>query len=202
MTLPAEILLNHLPAVYHDSEELRELLSVFEEVLFGIENREIQGLQQKIAAIPLLIDPYATPQEFLPWLGQWLALFDFHHLSEKKQRDLVAEIVPRYAKRGTRDYLIEILAFFIPDDATVDIDESIQGLTVGAARVGENTFLEPERPHAFRVNITSPASSEGAEFAKQERQEWEDIARAAIDLAKPAHTVYELNWEIEESSRH
>src|SRR5262245_34228751 len=109
-------LLNHLPAIYHASEDLRRLLAVFEAVLFGVEGTpprqqrqlrsigEILPIVDNIATIAALFDPYETPKELLPWLAQWVALSHLSGLTEERQRQLLAEIVPLYAQRGTKRY--------------------------------------------------------------------------------------------------
>jgi phage tail-like protein len=219
--LPASpgLLLSHLPAIYHSSEELRILLSIFEELLFGSESGEeaprgpaaepapeagasgdesggsvqpavarTRALAEEIAAIPLLLDPYAAPREFLPWLAQWVAVSDLSGLSVDKQRRLIAKIVPLYSRRGTRGYLEELLAFYAPEGAVVAIDEDgVSGFTVGDATVGLDTRLGGEQAFWFRVSVTLPHPPHGEEQARLEQQ-----LRRVIDLAKPAHTMYQL----------
>src|SRR5260221_12180485 len=116
-------LLGHLPAIYHTSEDLRVVLAVLETVLWGTEEKELGGerrqqlldgsrpLADAIASISSLFDAFHTPKEFLPWLAQWVALTDLRGLPEERQRQLLATIVPLYAKRGTKSYLEELLNF-------------------------------------------------------------------------------------------
>jgi phage tail-like protein len=205
-------LLSHLPAIYHSSEALRELLSVFEAILFGPDGSdlrqehgrrtlsEVLPLAERIATIASLFDAYETPRELLPWLTQWVALSHLSGLTEERQRQLLAEIVPLYAVRGTQKYLEKLLSFFKPDTTVVVIeDEELHGFVVGTSKLGLDTRLERERPFWFRVRIQTAVSRSHPDELSELRAQWEDRVRQVIDLAKPAHTLYELDWLFAES---
>ena len=203
-------LLSHLPAIYHASEDLRELLAVFEATLFGPDGQdehkkqprrsldEILPVGDSIATISSLFDAYETPGDFLPWLAQWVALSFLEGLTVEQQRDLLAGIVPLYAQRGTKIYLKKLLKFFNPQKAKISIDDQgLAGFVIGTASVGIDTQLERDRPFWFRVKIDMSAlaidSDRQSEFIAQR----EKRIRRVIDLAKPAHTLYELDWQFE-----
>ena len=191
-------LLNHLPAIYHvekNNKDLHTLLSAIEAVLFGPDDA---ALGKEIEAIPSLLDPLEADEEFLPWLAQWVALGYRSGMSEAQQRKLIAGIVPQYPKRGTRDYLKWFLGFFTPSKASIKINEDVhQGLVVGCAQVGVDTVLVRETPFVFAVTIRAPESDLAAEEREDQKQVWVHLARHVIDLAKPAHTRYQLDWEYE-----
>src|SRR5262245_29464957 len=206
-------LLSHLPAIYHTSEELREVLSAFEAVLFAPEGnsgnvRQSQGgvdtavpLEQAIANIALLFDAWTTPREFLPWLAQWVALSDISDLTEQQQRRLLAKIVPLYGKRGTKTYLIDLLKFFTPDNTSIHIKEEMQGFIVGSAEIGRSSRLEPERLFWFAVKICLPGPDGAADEREKAGPYWEQRLTRVIDLAKPAHTLYELMIQFKGNDR-
>jgi phage tail-like protein len=200
-------LLDYLPAIYHESEDLGVLLSVFEKILYG-EDGQDQGKKKprpsldklipvvdSIATIAYLFDADETPPDFLPWLARWVALTHLEGLSEKRQRQLIAEIVPLYAFRGTKRYLEKILEFFTPENTAITIeDQQIEGFVIGKVEVGKNSRLAHDRPFWFRVEVipsgfADDPDKKGAEIAKYEKQ-----IRRVIDLAKPAYTMYELVW--------
>lgn len=196
-------LLEHLPAIYHSSEQLRHLLSFFEEVLFGPGKNGFkefsEGLEQTIANIPSLFNPDSTRREFLPWLAQWVALGQYQGLPEKKLRALMARIVPLYGQRGTKRYLTNMLQFFIPENATITInDQELPSLIVGISKVGLDSRLGGDMPFWFLVKIRSRVSTTNPEEREKLRKEFEKSARSVIDLAKPAHTTYQLAWEFED----
>jgi phage tail-like protein len=211
MPNPNGRLLGYLPAIYHDSEDLREFLAVFEKVLFGSyqgENNqegskeflsENSPIADRITMIASLFDAHETPEEFLPWLGRWVALFHLEDLKEHHKRQILSEIVPLYAIRGTKGYLERLLKFFIPNNATAKIeDQDIQGFIVGTVKIGINSWLDYERPFWFQVTIQSPEIDDMNPESYKSR--WEKQIRQVIDLAKPAHTLYELDWKKSQKS--
>jgi phage tail-like protein len=214
MSGPPGPLLKYLPAIYHTSEDLGELLAVFEAVLFGVDGtepgqeRRRQSLSESlpivdsIATIASLFDAYETPTELVPWLAQWVALSHLSGLTKQRQRDLLAEIVPLYAQRGTQTYLERLLEFFKPENTSIVVeDRELHGFIVGATRIGIDSRLEYDRPFWFRVAIYIAVpvgdTSEQRGFIAQ----WEERLRRVIDLAKPAHTLYELDWQFEDSEK-
>ncbi|MCP4119844.1 MAG: hypothetical protein GY737_31480 [Desulfobacteraceae bacterium] len=198
-------LLDYLPAIYHTSKDLRELLAVLEAVLLGSDAQgsnkeggegaitEIIAVADRISRVSSLFDVYDTPAEFLPWLAQWVALIDLDGLDESRQRQLLAGIVPLYAKRGTKGYLERLLKLFVPENAAVEIDdEEILGVVVGNTKVGINSWLQHDRPFCFRVTIQMSGTDRHGAGAYRARRE--ELVRRVIELAKPAHTLYELDW--------
>lgn len=212
MSRSSESLLHHLPGIYHASPDLRSLLSLLEEVLLGPDANGSAGLEQKIANIPRLFDPDpqptsanlnppGTPVEFLPWLARWVALAEYRGLPERRLRRLIAEIVPLYARRGTKSYLEEMLKFFLPEHAAITIhDQDLPGLVVGDSRLGLDSWLGRDRPFWFLVEINVPLDVGDLEQREKLRKDLEDSARSVIDLAKPAHTAYQLEWKMADSS--
>ena len=198
-------LLDFLPAVYHDSEDLLKILTVFEDVLFRSDGQgqtldkdiispKTSSVADHIAMIPSLFDAYDAPGEFLPWLAQWVALFDLDGLDERRQRQLLAEIVPLYSKRGTKNYLERLLHFFLPENATASIeDQDISGFIIETSKIGVNSWLGRDIAHWFLVTIQSPEIDESKPDAYKFR--WEKPIRRVINLAKPAHTLYKIDWK-------
>lgn len=204
-----ERLLQHLPTIYHKWETLRQLLALFENFLFGRQRPETEeqcsrhtkseqlSVADNIAAVAGLFNARQTPLEFLPWLSQWVALSGFDDLSEAHHRRLIAQIVPLYALRGTKVYLEKLIDLFKPDALQVEVDDSgLQGFKVGDSKVGVNTVFLSERPFWFRVTVTPPSSGESGTDFNAIRKQWERRLRRVIDLAKPVHTMYELDWRI------
>jgi phage tail-like protein len=201
----AEKLLTMLPAIYHESHDLASLLAIFESILYGIEtNLPEEGIPQsstietlpivdRISAIPSLFDAYETPREFIPWLAQWVALKDMEDLSENSKRQLMADIVPLYPQRGTAAYLKKILTYFIPEITKVEVEDQHMGIfIVGKALIGSTSRFDQDRPFWFRVDI-SVSIPDYSIASEESKSKLETRVRRVIDLAKPAHTLYELN---------
>lgn len=209
------VLLKHLPGIYQSSPELVDLLSVFEEILFGREKAfkeqvlsdkvpsDTFGLVQLIEAMPNLANPYFKGiglvsadegKEFLYWLSGWLAISQPHLFDTEQLRKLVANAVPLYSMRGTKDYLLTMLSYLGIERSHVDIDD--QGLpvfTIGQSALGEDTRLG-DLPFLFRVRVTKNL----AEWSASEVRAFKNRVRSVIELAKPAHTLFELKLIDEE----
>lgn len=196
-------MLAHLPAIYQDSPSplLDRFLAAFERVLLGSEEgskahgkagprestpRTGEGLGTKIARLHMLFNPRETPEKFLPWLASWAALSMNENLKPAKRRNLIARIIPLYRIRGTRAYLEQLLEMCV-DAGTSVSEEEVPPLQVGVrSTLGKDMYLGGGPPHFFRVTMV--ASDMGALEVQAQRQ----IAYEVIELAKPAHTVYDF----------
>jgi phage tail-like protein len=200
-------LVDYLPAIYRRSEQLEDFLWAFETILFrtlGDEESGPRSLEQRIDEIPSLFDPdpkktpenphhRKTPEEFLPWLAQWAALTLYQGTPEGRGRRLIAEMIPLYRKRGTREYVEEVLRLYTGVEAVVE-EEDLPGIEVGVrSTVGRDTRLG-EDPFRFRVKMNFfpiPPS-------REERLRLIALVHAVVNLAKPAHTHYQLSHNLAE----
>jgi phage tail-like protein len=201
-------MLDSLPAIYRASDStghLRQLLAVFEEVLFySNDTQELPGIEQQIDATPSFFSPLGdentrqlsyieTPDRFLPWLATWVAFTPHALFKPGRLRTIISGIAPLYGKRGTRVYLEQLLKLCFEEISEVEIDdEPVEGFLVGRAKVGIDTLFGDERPFWFRVDITVNRQNSGSE-ATESNDEFERCVRAIIDFAKPGHTAYELH---------
>jgi phage tail-like protein len=209
-------MLDSLPAIYRAGDstgDLQRLLGVFEEVLFRNDGPGTPGIEQQIDAIPSFFSPSGitpgygiaeqsaatrAPDRFLPWLATWVAFTPYALFPPEQLRIIISGIAPLYSKRGTRDYLEQLLKLCFPAIHEVEIDDNpIPGFIIGQAKVGEDTLFGDERPFWFRVaidvhrqNIREGGMEREHEF---DEREFEKRVRAIIDFAKPAHTDYELH---------
>ena len=100
--------LAQLPAIYQTDPISRDFLLRF----LALMETLYQDLENKIARLPALFDPRATPQEILPWLATWLGLDLDDRWNEETQRQLIATAFERYGRRGTVAGLRESLRLF------------------------------------------------------------------------------------------
>ncbi len=180
-------LLDYLPAIYRQNDFVGKFLVPFEKLLLGISDPvplpppaapaasafDGEGLEQTIAGLARCFDPQATPPQFLPWLAGWVALTLRADWTLQQQRKFLAGTVPRYHRRGTPGNLKEMLTIFTfgtPDIAEDDIDHHFV----------VKIYLPPSMP----ANATEPYQ----QFIDRQVT----IARAVIELEKPAHTFYDL----------
>ena len=208
-----------LPAGFRRRDEtgdLDGLLSVLEAFFFTgstIDGHGPPGLEQYLEEIPALFSPigtiqdqsqiWHTPDPFLHWLATWLSFTPHALFSPKPLRRIVAGIVPMYGLRGTRDYLVRLLELCFGDEvAEIQINDRPQvGFTVGESTLGVDTRLAVSRPFCFKVVIElhePPAEP----LAADEVGALQHRVRAVIDFAKPAHTIYDLEWLTHPPSGH
>jgi phage tail-like protein len=170
-------LLQYLPAIYHDERFLGRFLLAFELLLLGrddaIQLKGLRGLEQTAAGIATYFDPYSVEEDFLPWLASWTAFSLRFDLDVAKQRDFVANIIPLYRYRGTKSNLEKLLKIFTDPEK----------ITITDVRPG----YIPD--HGFQVTVQLKSASPEVQARQQEIQE---IARAIIELERPAHTSFEL----------
>ncbi|WHZ26362.1 MAG: hypothetical protein OJF51_001157 [Nitrospira sp.] len=195
-TQSASSLVQSLPAIYQEDPYLGQLLLAFEKILLGrqdgVEFPEVgvqfpaQGIEENIAGVAKYFDPYQTPEEFLSWLASWTAFSLRADVGLAKQREFVAKIAQLYRWRGTKKNLQDLLSIFTVSVPTV-VEDGDEGVQIGVrSTIGVDMYVGGEKPHFFRVKISLPRVAPTV----QERQM--EIARALIDLEKPAHTFYEL----------
>lgn len=191
-TTGSDKLLDYLPAIYREHSFLNEYLSAFEKILLGRNDgvtipggkvgAETRSLEETIDRIPDLFDPLETPDDFLPWLASWAALSLRADLGAKEQRWFIANIIQRYRRRGTKENLIELLRIFTQTTSQIDEDAF-----PSEEFISQHPQFKDERPlHFFSVTVL--LSKPTQEIVQRKRE----IARALIELEKPAHTFYEL----------
>jgi phage tail-like protein len=202
-----QLMLDYLPAIYQETdlpgqvEFLKQFLRAFEKVMLGLKDElrpypndedqesydDIKGLGEEVARLHLFFDPWETSEDFLPWLASWAALSLREELSSQRKRKLLAHIIPLYRIRGTRKYLEEVLTLCVDVLVSV-IDAEVPAMQVGThSTVGDDTYLGGGAPHFFRVRLMAPKLN-AEELERQSR-----MAHGVIELAKPAHTYYELD---------
>jgi phage tail-like protein len=205
-----------LPAVFQEDREggspnfLGRFLLGFEQVLLGLDAAEGAGLEETIARIYRYFEPGVAPaagetapaademapKEFLRWLAGWVALTLRGDWDERRQRELIANAVQLYRRRGTKRGVEEFLQIYTRLGAK--IVELPPPLQVGVhSRVGVDTIVDGAGPFFFQVEIRLPepprrdSDQQGIEpsVIKSQRA----VAQAIVDLQKPAHTFYSLN---------
>lgn len=173
---PVSTYLEHLPAVLQQGPFLGRMLLAFEAVLTGVhaepglEAEPPEGLEQILDRIHGFFDPTSTPEEFLPWLSQWVATSLRDEWSAETRRAFLGRIVQLYQKRGTLAGIREVLNLSVSGDVQViEFDES-----------------KPR--HYFLVVVTVNQQDPVV------LQRLLGRVREIIDREKPAHTFYGLEF--------
>ncbi|MGV0025315.1 phage tail protein [Phormidesmis priestleyi] len=203
MPVPSSYL-NSLPAIFSEDPFLGQFLLAFEQVLTGLDtatSEPKQGLEDIVNNLSKLFDPSAidtlftndekTLKAFLQWLAGWTALSLRADWDTGQQQRFLAQIVPLYRQRGTKENLAELLKIYtgllpIIEEAPdrpfqVGVNSTIfSTINTNTPQIGGGV------PHYFRVTAYMPFTTP----TELERQRV--IIRALVDLQKPAHTYYDL----------
>ncbi len=190
MSAPVSSYLQYLPSVLY-GDFLGRFLLAFEAVLSGAnlselsesfpEEGELLGLEQLLDKAHEFFDPDKAPEDFLPWLAQWVAtgLREDWDLATKKK--FLGQIVPLYRMRGTRLGIQEVLRLSGDEAQVVDFgdgkDEPLEAREFGP---------DPKPPHLFGVILTVSVRDTTLLARKVRR------VCAIVDREKPAHTFYAL----------
>ncbi len=124
-------------------------------------------LEQQIGDLASIFDPLETREEFLPWLSSWVAFTLRQDLDTAQQRQFLARIIPLYRRRGTLKNLQDLLSIFT---------------------TGVPVVVELSDPHHFHVTLRLTPAEPDVLLREI------SIAHALIDLEKPAHTFYEVDF--------
>lgn len=186
--------LQYLPAIFRQGDFLGKFLLAFEATLSGVDlnpadvpagfvpneglalpkeihdevqastKKKLVGLEQILDRIDLFFDPQQAPEDFLPWLAQWVATSLREDWDLQTKRDFLTNILSLYQKRGTRAGIEDVLRLS-----------------------GELAYIDEPAgkpwPHYFEVILFSP--QDPTELARRIRR-----VRAIVDREKPIHTYY------------
>lgn len=127
-------------------------------------------------------------KDFLRWLAGWTALSLRADWTPEQQRQFIAQIVPLYRRRGTKENLVALLKIYAGEDSNPQVTEPTDTpFQIGVhSQVGVDTQIGGAISHYFQVSVKLPRP----DFELLKRQD--DIVSALVDLQKPAHTYYDL----------
>lgn len=174
----------YLPAILQKDVFIGKFLLAFEKILSGLsespskeqiiiaETQKLPGLEEILDNIHLYFNPQDTPEEFLPWLAGWVSLSLRDDWAVEVKKGFIQQSVRLYRLRGTKQGLIEILQIYL--------ENSGFGKSVEVFDEFDNF------PNYFQVQLTLK-DRDPDKYWRQAK-----IAKAIIDLEKPAHTFYTL----------
>ncbi len=181
-----------LPAIYRRSDAIgrnvvRDICFVFEHMFGSIETILDDG--------HIYYDPYECPDEFIPWLAGWMAMtVDIDWPAERK-RALLKRAVDLYRIRGTARSLTLFLKLFLGAEPKIQENKwPFKGFRVGTdARIGTDSVVLPpiNLAHCFTVALPLRFDEVSPEMVIRIHE--------IIQMEKPAHTQYYLEFAEEES---
>lgn len=181
--IPKSSYLRHLPPVLWEDEPpngftLGSFLQIFEKILTGIDDgvplphgeHEHEPIEQVIARLYRLFDPWTTPPEFLPYLAGWLALEFLDVWTEYQRRKITADIVDVYRKRGLKPGLMKLFELHATQKSrgiriVVDDGARVLWCTPAPARrsevvplITQGPFLRPGEKEFHHEGLIAPTA--------------------------------------------
>lgn len=197
-----------LPPFLREDPATQDLLRAFERLLLGGGDdlsdvlrpmANPPGLEDLLDDLPRYFTPGTsaadgTPDEFLPWLSQWVALSlrtDITYGENKNpqrenelRRSFIADLANIYRDRGTRKGMQRLLQVFT---ARRELKDGQMVVTQRDVIVNDQV---DGQPHFFEIQLNLEEIKGGSSIADFERVE--ELAHSVIRLEKPAHTRYLL----------
>jgi phage tail-like protein len=191
---PSGKMLSYLPSIYHDDKFLADYLSAFDRILIGTEGKHPRSLEAIIAGIASYFNPRDAPEEFLPWLSEWMAFGLRADLNVKLQREFLAQVISLYKIRGTPESLRRLIRTFTGAEPTILEGDDLAATDNADWNVAEGyqKWADGKPDHAFGVLLSFISAEGEADKSAPEIQRKVEIAYALIDLEKPAHTIFYL----------
>ena len=201
-------LLQDLPEVLREDPATQELLRAFERLMLGGDDDLLElkvldtnptGLESRLDELPRYFTPGTTevdgtPDEFLPWLSQWVALSlrtDITFGADKSvtrenelRRNFIADLARIYRFRGTKQSMQELLGVF-----TARRELKNGRLVVTPREVVINDQVDGQ-PYYFVIQVDLEEIKGGDSIAAFNHVK--ALADSVIRLEKPAHTRHLL----------
>ena len=203
---PGHDYLRRLPRTFsrdpYEADFLRRYLALFNGLLGEMEGRA--------ARREVLLDPFGTPEDMLPWLASFLGLTLDDRWSVEARRTLVAEAAELLRYRGTIRSLSRMLEIYLGEPVVILEHFRLRGM--GGAIIGEAGAVESRAVlgSGFRVGgaisdlDASPLEGSAPDAFETHAHRFSVMIRGALseeqlsvvqyvlDVHRPAHTLVEL----------
>lgn len=152
---PHHSYLRYLPAVYQENETGKAFLSRFLPLFESF----FDEMEKSIFSLPRYFDAEGAPDEYIPWLSQWIALSQDENWPQERLRKLIREAPRLYKMRGTRRGIEEIISIYLGDEATLVLenfqmkcgsDPAEERSVKGVSDCKDRTVLIVDNVHPFK----------------------------------------------------
>jgi phage tail-like protein len=160
--------------------------------------------EDKLRTVSTYFDPFYSEEEFLPWLASWVELVLRTEWPPEKQRNVLAQIIPLYRRRGTAGGIQDYITIYTDQEVRV---HDLYPFQVGVTSVVEECTVGDPPPYYFLIDMDLSALVK--DLSEEQRQSGEipryikallEDRRLAVQqilrLEKPAHTGYRLKMTI------
>jgi len=173
--------LRYLPGIYQEDAASRDFLerflSLFETFFFNLEE-EIFNVTKYLDVIATPSDENSPEDDFLSWLGSWIAVAFDENWDTAKKREFLKAVPQLYKKRGTRAGLQEFIKIYTEKEPI--IVESFQIQPIEDEKIKETwEALFAGDLYSFCVMLKPQQVKTASEL---------NTVRRIVESEKPAHT--------------
>jgi phage tail-like protein len=161
-------LAERLPAVLQEDAVIRAFMAGLDEL--------VAPVLATLDCLHAYVDPALTPDDFLTWLGGWVATEPDETCPSERRRVLVQRAVSLYQRRGTARGIMEHIELYA--GGTVEIAET--GGVAWSQQHGTSLPGEPVPRLAVRLTVDDPSAVSDAAVER------------LVEACKPAHVVHRV----------
>ena len=143
-----------LPAIYQDDDFAQRFLAALDQV--------VAPIYSTLDNFETYLDPYLTPDDFLPWLAGWVGIGLDESWDDARRRAIVARAAELYRMRGTAAGLAAQVE--LQTGGTVEIMEN--GATSWSVDPGGELPGSPEPMVVVRVTVPDPKAIDTGRLVK------------------------------------
>jgi phage tail-like protein len=177
--------LGRLPAVFSEDQAAADFLFRY----LSLPGGQLADLDARAAARDLLFEPLGAPSEALSWIASLFGLALDERWSDGARRQLLAEVICLWRRRGTLGALTRMLEIYLGGVRPVIIESwrlravGGAGAGLGVGQVGGGLVAGDFAQYAHRFSVMIPL------LLNQDQQQ---CVTDLLDLYRPAHTLYDL----------
>lgn len=224
-----ESYLKYLPEIYSsgvDADFLEKFLEIFKNVLSERTTPGIledffpspsEGIEEILDKIHEFFNPHLAPgvkykgkenhpqRNFLNWLAEWVSFAYGVYFDEAKLRRIIPQLIPLYAKRGTREGFKEYIELFTGKNSVSIYEtplEKSQFTKYLYSQANKNFILENNYTFGVRIDLSRSILVKDYSFdgdnlpTPQEIEYIINLFNQIIAHEKPAHTDVILSLHV------
>jgi phage tail-like protein len=176
--------LGRLPAVFSEDPAGADFLFRY----LSLPDGELADLDARAAARDLLFEPFGAPAEALSWIASLFGLALDERWSEGARRQLLAEVICLWRRRGTLGALTRMLEIYLGVRPVIIESWRLRAMGgagggTGVGQVGGGLVAGDFAQYAHRFSVMVPRLLD---------EDQQQCVAELLDLYRPAHTLYDL----------
>lgn len=171
---PKNTWLDFLPDVYQENA----VSASFVERYLGMFQSLYQDMTDQIHRIPQYLDPDAAQGPFLEWLSTWLSVEDSYLWNEEQLRYLVLHGRELYRKRGTVEYMQEMVRLYTGRTPYIVEYQHLEPYQGNPDHMEHLQMLYGKNSYSFTIVVDMNGRISNKEY---------QVLTRIVERAKPAH---------------